>query len=305
MRKVCLFVIGQKGLFTIKGLVVDGISGHISKVVIGRDLNIENDFFDEIVSICRNNNIQWHLRKKDILIEDSEFCVFIAWKWLIKDEEIVRKSIIIHDSLLPKYRGFNPLVTALINGDSDIGVTALFASHFADQGLVIKQLKIKITYPLKIADAIGEINSLYHEIVSWLISEICVGNKWPEGVVQNESLATYSIWRDEKDYFIDWNQDSESILRFINSVGSPYNGAQFIIGNDLVTVGDAECVTDKIISNRSAGKLLEVNGDSAVVICGVGLLKIFNCTINVNGEKYKFTKLRTRLGSIQQTPPHR
>ena len=42
--------------------------------------------------------------------------------------------IIFHDSLLPKYRGFAPLVNSLINQEKEIGVTAIKASQNYDEG---------------------------------------------------------------------------------------------------------------------------------------------------------------------------
>lgn len=44
-------------------------------------------------------------------------------------------------------------------------------------------------------------------------------------IAQEEALASYSLWRDEDDYLINWKNDSNDILNFINAVSSPYKGA--------------------------------------------------------------------------------
>jgi methionyl-tRNA formyltransferase len=54
----------------------------------------------------------------------SDFNIAISWRWMLK----VSNLIVIHDSLLPKYRGFSPLVNMLINGEDTLGVTVLFAT---------------------------------------------------------------------------------------------------------------------------------------------------------------------------------
>ena len=46
---------------------------------------------------------------------------------MIKNSE---NLIVFHDSLLPKYRGFAPLVSQLINGEEYLGVTAIFTNDF-------------------------------------------------------------------------------------------------------------------------------------------------------------------------------
>ena len=63
----------------------------------------------------------------------------IGWKWIIDNTS---QLIVLHDSLLPKYRGFSPLVNSLINGDTLTGVTALFASSEYDKGEIIEQAQI-------------------------------------------------------------------------------------------------------------------------------------------------------------------
>jgi methionyl-tRNA formyltransferase len=47
---------------------------------------------------------------------------------------------------------------------------------------------------------------------------------------QADDFATYSIWRDEADYEIDWSSDAQAIQRFINAVGYPYAGARTTVG---------------------------------------------------------------------------
>ena len=61
---------------------------------------------------------------------------------MIRDKS---KLIVFHDSVLPKLRGFNPLVTSLINGYEEIGVTVLYGTEDFDRGEIILQKKVNIT----------------------------------------------------------------------------------------------------------------------------------------------------------------
>jgi methionyl-tRNA formyltransferase len=112
---------------------------------------------------------------------------------------------------------------------------------------------------------------------------------------QNESDATYSLWRDEEDYLVNWNQSSETILRTINALGYPYKGAATVIEGQLVRIFEAELVTDVTIENRVAGKVLFKSGNAYTIVCGTGLIKI-NQFYDNEGSVIEFNnKFRLRL----------
>ena len=66
-----------------------------------------------------------------------------------------------HDSLLPKYRGFAPLVKGLICGETRFGVTALFGASQYDAGDILFQASVGITYPIAISDLITRVADCY------------------------------------------------------------------------------------------------------------------------------------------------
>ena len=56
------------------------------------------------------------------LVNKNIFCIAIGWRRLISGIE--GRLIVLHVSLLPKYREFAPTVAQLLAGESEIGVTA-------------------------------------------------------------------------------------------------------------------------------------------------------------------------------------
>ena len=208
--KITLYLMTQKGFEVLKAIIERKFYPLISEVVVGRDKNIENDFADEIKSICRKNNINCIERNKDFQAT-SDYSIAISWRWLIPNNK--SKLIVLHDSLLPKYRGFAPLVSMLCNKEKVIGVTAIFASEEYDKGDIIAQSTTEINYPIKIADAINIISKNYVDLVIKIITSIEKGEEIV-AVTQEEKNATYSLWRDEEDYIIDWSKDSDEILTF-------------------------------------------------------------------------------------------
>lgn len=292
--KITFYLMTQKGFEILKAIVVDNtLQSLISEIVVGKDKNIENDFAIEIISLCKQNNIRYFERNEKFEIS-SNYSIAISWRWLITDNN--SKLIVLHDSLLPKYRGFAPLVNMLINKENEIGVSAIFASEEYDKGDIIAQSSRKINYPIKISSAIDLISHNYIELVIKILSTLLKGNKL-NALPQNEELASYSLWRSEDDYLIDWEKDSKDILNFINAVSSPYKGAStFINGLHKIRILEAKIESDVQIENRDVGKVIFIKEKHPVIVCGSGLIKLVNVIDDRTQENLlPFKNFRTRL----------
>ncbi|HHQ4518570.1 TPA: methionyl-tRNA formyltransferase [Aeromonas veronii] len=279
-----VFATGLKGLKTIQGIRAKTKD---LVVIIGRDSNVKNDYSDEIERYCDREGIPYDTN------EAGEFGLAIAAGWQRMIYDIPSTSLIVfHDSLLPKYRGFNPLVSALLNKDDYIGVTALMAADKYDCGDIVCQKGISVEYPILIQDAIEKISGLYFELAGE-IYELFTSNRL-EGKPQNEIDATYSLWRDNDDYMIDWSDTSENIELQINSLGFPYLGASSFVNNELVRIKRAILIDDVVIENRAPGKIIFFDEDKPVVVCGKGLIRLDHIESD-DGKLYKINKFRTRF----------
>lgn len=279
---------GLKGLRTIQGL--SQTTNNIF-VIVGYDGNVKNDYSKDIEFYCSSQNIRFF--KVDNDSEKEEFGLAIAAGWTrmvlgIPEE----KLIIFHDSLLPKYRGFNPLVTALLNKDSEIGVTALFAADKYDRGAIVAQERLEINYPILISEAIEKISELYYILANLIYKKFQTDTLY--GVIQNEELATYSLWRDEDDYWINWSLSSAEIVTHVNSVGFPYLGAMTSFDNKKYRIHSVTEIQDLIIENRTPGKIIFYEGNRPIVVCGFGLIRIDEVTDN-DGNIVVFNKIRIRF----------
>lgn len=121
------------------------------------------------------------------------------------------------DSLLPRYRGCAATVTALVNGEHEVGVTALRPDDVVDSGPVLAQRRWTVQYPMTIADALDRQAACMVDVLLDLVAA------WEDGRLhsrpQDESLATYSLWRDGDDGWIDWSWDAARICRFVDAAG--------------------------------------------------------------------------------------
>tara|TARA_R110002033_G_scaffold69140_4_gene120536 strand:+ start:2283 stop:3152 length:870 start_codon:yes stop_codon:yes gene_type:complete len=284
-----------KGFAVLEHLIKSNKKHLIDFVIYAKDKNIENDYSKDIIKLCQEHDLKFFKRGEKINEIESKFIIAISWRWMI---EVLhsQKLIVLHDSLLPKYRGFAPLVNALINGENEIGVTALWANQEYDKGDILGQSKLKIQYPLKIESAIFSITKCYINLISNIFNNLPTNNL--NGVPQNEEDATYSLWRDENDYFINWYGDSHKIKRFIDAVGYPYNGAKTKIKGENVIIIETSIIDDVKIENREneVGKVIFLNDNLPVVICRKGLLRIDSAVYeNTQSSIFPLKKFRTKF----------
>jgi methionyl-tRNA formyltransferase len=287
---VTLYLLTKKGYEVLKALIhSENHNSLIDQVVATRDNGNAEDYYDEIKLICEQNNINFYSRNEK-LINNSTYSIAIGWRWLIKD---IKNLIVLHDSYLPKYRGFSPVVNMLIKGEKYLGVTAIWAVKRMDEGDILFQKKIPIDYPIKIQEAIEIVSSEYVTIVNQIFQKIILKEKLI-GIPQDNNMATYSIWRDENDYFINWNNDASAIKRFIDAVGYPYGGARArTMDGEILKVIESEVVDNISAEIPGPGKILMIT-DSPIVLCGKNAIKLLKIE-DLNGNPFQFKKFRTRL----------
>ncbi|MEI6095794.1 MAG: formyltransferase family protein [Gammaproteobacteria bacterium] len=292
--KLVIFVMGEKGFSLLRALFELDCT-EIVECVVGRDKNILDDQSKSIKSFCEKNNINftWY-GAENCAMDGIDLYIAAGWRWMIRD--IPRDQLIVlHDSLLPKYRGFLPLVSALLNRESVTGVTALLGSDKYDNGNILMQHSMEVSYPTSIGNEIYRISQLYASLIRDLILKLNSGEISRNGYPQDEDSATYSLWRDEEDYHINWSDSSDNIAHFINCVGRPYLGALAMMSEDVIRVFKAISINDVKIENRTPGKVIFMQDGFPVVVCGLGLLKILEAQKENGHSIFPLRSFRTRF----------
>jgi len=296
MAKIGLFAMTAKGLAVLKRLLSEFGPASLGYVVTAHDRAVTFDGADEIRRLASEAGIPVYLRP-DAPQESVCAALAVSWRWLIPGT-VARKLVVFHDSLLPKYRGFAPLVSALVNGEERLGVTALLASDEYDRGEIIAQESVSISYPITIDRAIKAILPCYEKLAV-VAGRVMLSGKYNTSV-QNEAAATYSLWRDEDDYFINWGWDAAKIRRFVDAVGHPYRGALTLLGVDKYRLLECEEVADVLIENRDPGKVIFVRDGNPIVVCGRGLLKIKRLVHDgTDKSALPLKKFRSRFSSFR------
>ncbi len=292
---ITLYAMTAKGVATFQALY--GVDpGLVGAVVSARDPGTRDDSYERLAAACARRGVPFHDRADAGAAAPSPYALAVGWRWLIPDRPGTT-LIVFHDSLLPRYRGFNPLVTALIAGDAETGVTALLATGEYDRGDILAQVAVPLPRPVRIAEAIDLVAGAYGRLAADLGARIAAGET-PAGVPQDEDAASYSLWRDDADYDIDWSDRAERLRDFVYAVGAPYAGARTRMNGVPVRVRDVTVEPDVRIANRTPGKVIFLRDGRPTVVCGAGLLRIDEMVRDDDAATscLPLTRFRTRFG---------
>jgi len=128
----------------------------------------------------------------------------------------------LHGSLLPKYRGAAPINWAIINGETESGVTTFKLKHEIDTGNILFQQKV----PIHETTTAGELHDeLMKEGASLILKTVrAIENASAELKPQDDTLAIHAPKIFKEDCRIKWDRSPAVIYNFIRGL-SPYPGA--------------------------------------------------------------------------------
>lgn len=178
----------------------------------------------------------------------------------------------LHASLLPRYRGAAPINWAIINGDTETGVTTFFLKHEIDTGDIISQKKIAISPDDNVGDVHDRLMMLGADLTLDTVERILQGNLTaiPQDQLLNGEAPTPApkIFKDT--CHIDWNRSAMEINNLIRGL-SPYPGAWSTMSAAGETVGDVKIFAGRALpsGNLKPGDVA-ITSDGLTVGCGEG-----------------------------------
>ena len=301
MNKILWCCNTQKGFDVLKK-IISFRPEVIGLVCSYGDKKVVVDYGKKIRNLCKERDISF-IHWSEFRSSPEEYIaeynltgiVAIGWQYLIPiqlNELLVDKIIVFHDSLLPRFRGFSPLPTAIIKGCTKTGVSVIYASSGMDEGNIILQSSMRIDKDEYIADSIKKMSSLYVELSKKLIIQL--ENNSISSTSQ-EGSPTYSVWRDKLDCEIKWGASSTDIHNLVRAVGNPYPGAYMFFNDEKVLINRTTIMEDIDFEVRDAGKFWKVEEGMPVVICGTGLIRIDEAVFAKTKSKFTTNLLRGRF----------
>lgn len=128
-----------------------------------------------------------------------------------------------HGSLLPKYRGRSPVNWAVINGESETGVTLHYMAGKPDAGDIVDQQAVPILPDDTAFDVFRKITAAAGTTLDRNLDRLIAGTA--PRIVQNPAHASYFGGRKPEDGRIDWNMPASRIHNLVRGVTTPYPGA--------------------------------------------------------------------------------
>ena len=188
----------------------------------------------------------------------------------------------LHVSLLPKYRGAAPMQRAIMEGESETGVTVMYMAEGLDTGDIVSVKK----FPILPEDDFEAIHDRSAEIGGRLLSETIekIYNGTAERTKQDDSLATYAKKVEKEDCKLDFTLSAKKLDCIIRGV-TPIPGAFAYHNGKMLKINKAKPISDKGIP----GEVIDLSdkGDGYVTVaCGEGALQI---TVLIPEGKGKMT----------------
>ena len=165
--------------------------------------------------------------------------VVVAFRILPKEVFEIPKfgSFNLHGSYLPKYRGAAPIQWALINGETETGLTTFKLAEKVDTGNIYLQQKLEI-YPEDNFETLHDrMNELGAKLVLDTVNLIESGNY--ELRQQDDSLASPAPKITKEICLIDWNKSAKEIHNLVRGL-SPHPAAYFSYNDKVIKIYKTE-----------------------------------------------------------------
>jgi len=184
-----------------------------------------------------------------------DIIVVVAYGQLISKKllSIPEKGFInIHASLLPKWRGAAPMQRAIMNSDTETGISIMQIVENLDAGPILKKIKIKINESVTTKDLSKELSKISSESITKILDDIF--SEKLQSMEQNNDLATYAKKIKKTEAEINWKESAKKILAKINGL-NPNPGAWFVYKKKRHKIWRAK-ISEK---NGAPGKILDKN----------------------------------------------
>lgn len=246
-----------------------------------------------IVKIAKENNVEIFLPEKiskdEILIEKlksfkPDFLITFAFGQILSQEviDIARIATInLHASLLPEYRGANPISQAIADGKTKTGITTMKTVLELDAGDICLQEEIEITPEMNVIELMELISHKSPKLLNETLKGLINGTITP--IKQDSNFATFTkkIKKEEKE--INWNLPADVLHNKIRAMYQ-INTNHTTYKDKIVKILKTNTVVNPIDEDFDKGQVVKIEKDGIIIKCGKGALKIITLKPEGKGE---------------------
>lgn len=188
-----------------------------------------------------------------------------------------RGALNVHAGRLPQYRGRNVINWALINGETQLGVTAHLMDEGIDTGDILVQRLLPVGWTDGYGDVLARVIAVVPEVAAEAVAKMARGDG--AGTPQANDQSTYFGGRGPDDEWLDWTATSRLLHNKVRAITRPGPGARTMLGRTAVTIWRALWEPDwpryiatpgQVVGRRPDGVLVKT-GDSTLLLQEVQL----------------------------------
>ncbi len=194
---------------------------------------------------------------------DADVAVVVAYGRILPEEFLRaprRGCINVHFSLLPLYRGAAPANWALVNGETETGVTTMFIEPALDTGPILLQRKTEIGVRETAPELMGRLAEIGAELLGETLARLDELTPRP----QRDRDATFAPILKKEDGLIDWTESAFAIERRVRGF-QPWPNAYTSFNSKGLTIWSAEPLES---SSAVPGEVIVAHGTDLIVSCG-------------------------------------
>jgi len=210
----------------------------------------------------------------------ADFFVTFAFGQILSQEILdipACGTINLHASLLPQYRGANPIREALLEGAQKTGVTTMLTELELDAGAICLQEEIALTLETNSIDLAQKIAQIAPPLIKKTLLEMKRGALVP--TPQNHTRATFTKKTKKEDKIINWSESAHKIHNKIRALVDNFT-CQTTYEGKIVKI----LKSHPVAKNGAAGVVLEILKQGIIVGCGEGALLIQTVKPEGKGE---------------------
>lgn len=177
----------------------------------------------------------------------------------------------VHPSLLPKYRGGNPIQRAVMNGDAETGVSVIHLSEKMDAGDIALQKTVEIGQDETFGTLEKRLSALGAHALVDAVCQIASGAA--PRIPQEESLASFAKHLSKGEDVIDWGLPRRAVHNLVRGL-SPRPGAVTYAGCERIKIWETRVLSAPAGRTGVPGEIAGADGDAVIVMCGDGPLAV-------------------------------
>lgn len=229
----------------------------------------------------------FEMQEKIKELQPDFFITFAFGQILSKEVLSIPKyaTINLHASLLPLYRGANPIQRAIINGDKKTGICTMVTEEGLDCGDICLKDEIEITENMNYEELFELIAQKAPELIKVTLLNIKSGALKPTAQVHEK--ATYAKKINKEDAQIDWQKPAREIHNLIRGLYKSPSAHCFFRGK-LVKIMETRVVDNEIPVNfvGEAGEILKISKEGIEIATEKGILLVVKVKPEGKGEMF-------------------